>query len=171
MDLPIFVAPLIILLIIWYLTFSATRLDRLHQRVETSWANLDAILQRRASLALELTHFPETDPAANLLLTSAAHHARAADISVRSEAESSLTAALLLLRQESWLVEKHPGLFEELDQITERLKVGISLHVEGVSAARARRSKLIYRIFRLAGKAPLPVKYAFEDDSLVEIKR
>ena len=171
MDLPIFVAPLIILLIIWYLTFSATRLDRLHQRVETSWANLDAILQRRASLALELTHFPETDPAANLLLTSAAHHARAADISVRSEAESSLTAALLLLRQESWLVEKHPDLFEELDQITERLKVGISLHVEGVSAARARRSKLIYRIFRLAGKAPLPVKYAFEDVSLVEIKR
>jgi len=107
MDLPIFVAPLIILLIIWYLTFSATRLDRLHQRVETSWANLDAILQRRASLALELTHFPETDPAGNLLLTSAAHHARAADISVRSEAESSLTAALLLLRQESWLVEKY----------------------------------------------------------------
>ena len=171
MDLPIFVVPLSNLLIIWYLTFSATRLDRLHQRVETSWANLDAILQRRASLALELTHFPETDPAANLLLTSAAHHARAADISVRSEAESSLTAALLLLRQESWLVEKHPDLFEELDQITERLKVGISLHVEGVSAARARRSKLIYRIFRLAGKAPLPVKYAFEDDSLVEIKR
>ena len=171
MDLPIFVAPLSILLIIWYLTFSATRLDRLHQRVETSWANLDAILQRRASLALELTHFPETDPAGNLLLTSAAHHARAADISVRSEAESSLTAALLLLRQESWLVEKYPDLFEELDQITERLKVGISLHVEGVSAARARRSKLTYRIFRLAGKAPLPVKYAFEDDSLVEVQR
>jgi len=171
MDLPTFVAPLIILLIIWYLTFSATRLDRLHQRVETSWANLDAILQRRASLALELTHFPETDPAGNLLLTSAAHHARAADISVRSEAESSLTAALLLLRQESWLVEKYPDLFEELDQITERLKIGISLHVEGVSAARARRSKLLYRIFRLAGKAPLPVKYAFEDDSLVEAQR
>ena len=171
MDLPIFVAPLSILLIIWYLTFSATRLDRLHQRVETSWANLDAILQRRASLALELTHFPETDPAGNLLLTSAAHHARAADISVRSEAESSLTAALLLLRQESWLVEKYPDVFEELDQITERLKVGISLHVEGVSAARARRSKLIYRIFRLAGKAPLPVRYAFEDDSLVEVQR
>ena len=171
MDLPIFVAPLSILLIIWYLTFSATRLDRLHQRVETSWANLDAILQRRASLALELTHFPETDPAGNLLLTSAAHRARAADISVRSEAESSLTAALLLLRQESWLVERYPDLFQELDQITERLKVGISLHVEGVSAARARRSKLIYRIFRLAGKAPLPVKYAFEDDSLVEVQR
>jgi hypothetical protein len=90
---------------------------------------------------------------------------------VRSEAESALTAALLLLRQESWLVEKYPDIFEELDQITERLKVGISLHVEGVSAAKARRSKLIYQVFRLAGKAPLPVKYAFEDDSLVEVQR
>ena len=90
MEFPVFIIPLIVLFVIWYLSFSATRLDRLHQRVETSWANLDAILQRRASLALELTHFPETDPAANLLLTSAAHHARAADISVRSEAESAL---------------------------------------------------------------------------------
>jgi hypothetical protein len=118
-----------------------------------------------------LTHFPEIDPAANLLLTSAAHHARTADISERSEAESALTAALILLRQESSLVEKHPEIFEELDQVTERLKVGIALHVEGVSAARARRSKLIYKLFRLAGRAPLPVKYAFEDDSLVEVQR
>jgi hypothetical protein len=171
MEFPIFAIPLFVLIFIWYLTFSATRLDRLHQRVETSWANLDAILQRRASLALELTHFPEIDPAANLLLTSAAHHARAADISERSEAESALTAALILLRQESSLVEKHPEIFEELDQVTERLKVGIALHVEGVSAARARRSKLIYKLFRLAGRAPLPVKYAFEDDSLVEVQR
>lgn len=171
MEFPIFAIPLFVLIFIWYLTFSATRLDRLHQRVETSWANLDAILQRRASLALELTHFPEIDPAANLLLTSAAHHARAADISERSEAESALTAALILLRQESSLVEKHPEIFEELDQVTERLRVGIALHVEGVSAARARRSKLIYKLFRLAGRAPLPVKYAFEDDSLVEVQR
>jgi hypothetical protein len=171
MELPIFAIPLFVLLFIWYLTFSATRLDRLHQRVETSWANLDAILQRRASLALELTHFPEIDPAANLLLTSAAHHARTADISERSEAESALTAALILLRQESSLVKQHPEIFEELDQVTERLRVGIALHVEGVSAARARRSKLIYKLFRLAGRAPLPVKYAFEDDSLVEVQR
>ncbi|MBM3655515.1 MAG: LemA family protein [Actinobacteria bacterium] len=171
MEFPILLIPTVILLIIWYLTASATRLDRLHQRVETSWANLDAILQRRASLALQLTHLPGSDPAANLLLTSAAHQARAADISERSEAESALTGALLLLRQEQWLVEKYPEVFAELDHLTERLKIGISLHVEGVSAARARRSKAIYRIFRLAGRAPLPVKYAFEDDSLAEVQR
>lgn len=56
--------PILILLGIWYLTFSANRLDRLHHRAETSWANLDAVLQRRAALALEIAHLPDVDPAA-----------------------------------------------------------------------------------------------------------
>ena len=41
-------------LIFWYLSFSAGRLDRLHHRVETSWATLDSLLQRRAAIALEV---------------------------------------------------------------------------------------------------------------------
>jgi hypothetical protein len=32
------VSALLILLVLWYLSFTATRLDRLHHRVETSWA-------------------------------------------------------------------------------------------------------------------------------------
>jgi hypothetical protein len=40
------IAGIFVLLFVWYLTFSATRLDRLHHRVETSWANLDSLLQR-----------------------------------------------------------------------------------------------------------------------------
>lgn len=158
--------PLIILLSIWYLTFSANRLDRLHHRAETSWANLDAILQRRAALAIDIAHLPKIDPATNLLLTSAAHQARDADISDRSEAESGLTGALALLRDDDEIVNSYPEVFKELDALTERLRIAIAIHVEAVSAARTRREKLIYRTFRLAGHAPLPVKYAFEDDSL-----
>ena len=158
--------PLIILLSIWYLTFSANRLDRLHHRAETSWANLDAILQRRAALAIDIAHLPKIDPATNLLLTSAAHQARDADISDRSEAESGLTGALALLRDDDEIVNSYPQVFKELDALTERLRIAIAIHVEAVSAARTRREKLIYRTFRLAGHAPLPVKYAFEDDSL-----
>ena len=37
---------LIVAFFAWYLSYSATRLDRLHHRVETSWANLDSLLQR-----------------------------------------------------------------------------------------------------------------------------
>jgi hypothetical protein len=163
--------PLLILLSIWYLTFAANRLDRLHHRAETSWANLDAILQRRAALALDIAHQRKIDPATNLLLTRAAHQARDADISERSEAESGLTQALLILREDSDLVSSYPTLFKELEEITDRLRIAISLHVEAVGAARSRREKMIYRIFRLAGHAPLPVKHAFEEDSLQEPMR
>lgn len=163
--------PLFVLIFIWYLTFSANRLDRLHHRAETSWANLDAILQRRAALAIDIAHLPAIDPATNLLLTSAAHQARDADIQDRSEAESGLTQALLLLHAEEGVVRAFPQIFEELDALTERLRIAIALHVEAVNAARARREKFIYRAFRLAGHAPLPVKYAFEDDSLLEPQR
>lgn len=163
--------PIIILIFIWYLTFSANRLDRLHHRAETSWANLDAILQRRAALALDIAHLPRIDSATNLLLTSAAHLARDADIAERSEAESGLTQALLILRDDTELVSKYPEVFSELVALTERLRMAISLHIEAVSSARGRREKLIYRAFRLAGHAPLPVKYAFEDDSLQEPTR
>ena len=154
------------LLFIWYLTFSANRLDRLHHRVETSWANLDSILQRRAALAQEIAHFKEVDPATNLILTSAAHLAREADISERSEAESGLSEALRLLRDESDIPHLHPEAFKELDLLTERLRTAISIHQESVRSTRNRRSKLIYRLFQLAGHAPLPVTYPFEDDAI-----
>lgn len=171
MTITLLWVPLAALLFIWYLTFSANRLDRLHHRAETSWANLDAILQRRAALAIDIAHLPPIDPATNLLLTSAAHQARDADIQDRSEAETGLTQALLLLREADEIVHAYPQIFEELDALTERLRVAIALHVEAVNAARSRREKLIYRAFRLAGHAPLPVKYAFEDDSLLEPQR
>ena len=87
----------IFIFFLWYLSFSATRLDRLHQRVETSWAALDGLLQRRAAIALEIAHSAMADPGMALILNQAAHQAREADISERSEAESGLTGALGLL--------------------------------------------------------------------------
>jgi hypothetical protein len=153
-----------LLFFIWYLAVSANRLDRLHHRVETSWANLDSILQRRAAIALEIAHFTEIDPASNLILTVAAHQAREAEISERSEAESGLSEALRLLRDESDIPHLHREIFDELDSVTERVRIAIAIHREAVTSTQNRRSKMIYRLFRLAGSAPLPVIYPFEDD-------
>src|SRR5678815_3445570 len=63
----------------WYLTFSATRLDRLHARVEGARSALDAQLVRRASVTLQLAASGRLDPATSLLLADAAHEAREAD--------------------------------------------------------------------------------------------
>jgi hypothetical protein len=150
----------------WYLNLNATRLDRLHHRVETSWANLDALLQRRAALAQEIAHLPGIDTASNIILTSAAHQARTADIASRSDAESGLSGALRLLRDESDVFSQHQEIFAELDSITERIKTAVSIHREAVVATRARRAIVVNRVFRLAGHAPLPVTYPFEDDVL-----
>jgi hypothetical protein len=156
------------LLIFWYLTFSASRLDRLHHRVETSWATLDSLLQRRAAIALEVARSQITDPATSLLLTASAYQARGADIEDRSSAESVLSGALgmMLAERESIVSKSDQALLHELDQLTDKIKVAISIHVESVTRTQLIRSKLVFRLFRLAGTAPLPVTYEFEADAI-----
>lgn len=157
-----------VVFILWYLSFSATRLDRLHHRVETSWANLDGLLQRRAAIALEIARSDRADPASSLLLTAAAYQARDAAIVNRSHAESGLSGALGLLQNDLTL-ESKPGeqeLLRELSELTNKIRVAIAIHVDAVNRTRAVRQKLIFKVFRLAGRAPLPVTYEFEDDVL-----
>lgn len=158
----------LIALFAWYLSFLATRLDRLHHRVETSWANLDGLLQRRAAIAIEIARSEISDPASSLLLTFAAHQAREASVKDRSQAETGLSGALGILLETS-TVSNSPAdeeLLRELSELNEKIKVAISLHVESVNRAQLIRSKWIIRTFRLAGRAPLPVTYEFEADVL-----
>ncbi|KGA15762.1 hypothetical protein GM50_16420 [freshwater metagenome] len=155
-------------LVFWYLTFSASRLDRLHHRVETSWATLDSLLQRRAAIALEVARSAITDPATSLLLTASAYQARSADIEDRSSAESVLSGALgmMLSERESIVAKSDQALLAELEQLTDKIKVSIAIHVEAVNRTQLIRRKLVFRVFRLAGTAPLPVTYEFEADAI-----
>ena len=159
----IYIAALVLFL--WYLSFTATRLDRLHHRVETSWAALDSLLQRRAAVALEIAHSSFADPGLALILNQAAHQAREAEISGRSEAESGLTGALGLL-----LMNIHENtddaLLKELSDITDKVRIAVKLHVEAVNRTQMVRRKLIVKTFRLAGRAPLPTIHKFEDDAI-----
>lgn len=159
---------ILILTFLWYLSFSATRLDRLHHRVETSWANLDSLLQRRAAVALELAHSDLADPASSLLLTAAAYEAREASIEERSHAESGLSGALRLLQNDLELQVKpaEEALLREISELTKKIRVAIAIHVDAVNRTRTVRKKAIFKIFRLAGGAPLPMTYEFEDDAL-----
>jgi hypothetical protein len=158
----------ILLISLWYLTFLATRLDRLHHRVETSWANLDVLLQKRAAVALEIAHSDIADPASALLLTGAAYQARDAEIESRSVAESGLSGALGLLLEDSQhlATAADNALLCELSALTDKIRVAIALHTDAVSRTQMVRSKFIVKVFRLAGTAPIPVTYEFESDVL-----
>ena len=158
----------LIALFAWYLSFLATRLDRLHHRVETSWANLDGLLQRRAAIAIEIARSEIADPASSLLLTFAAHQAREASVKDRSQAETGLSGALGILLETSTSVQSlaEQDLLRELAELNAKIKVAIALHMESVNRAQLIRSKWIIKTFRLAGRAPLPVTYEFESDVL-----
>jgi hypothetical protein len=157
-----------LLISIWYLTFTATRLDRLHHRVETSWANLDVLLQKRAAVALEIAHSDIADPASSMLLTAAAYQARDANIQNRSQAESGLSGALGLLLEDSehLATAADSALLTELSGLTDKIRVGIAIHTDAVARTQMVRGKLVVRLFRLAGTAPLPITYEFEADVL-----
>ncbi|MEY3454170.1 MAG: hypothetical protein RLZZ147_295 [Actinomycetota bacterium] len=159
---------LFIVLIGWYLSFSASRLDRLHHRVETSWATLDSLLQKRAALAQEIVAESNLDPATAYLISTSATAARDANITERSSAESILSESLKLVQNAALdnALELPSELLVELSDLTSKVKLAINIHLEAVNATRNVRSQWIIRLFRLAGKAPLPVRYAFEDDSL-----
>jgi len=168
MNFQTIVIILFVLLIGWYLSFSASRLDRLHHKVETSWATLDALLQQRAALAHEIVAESNLDPATAYLISSSATSARNANIIERSSAESVLSESLKLVQGAAidHSLELPFDLLVELSNITEKVKMAINIHLEAVNATRNVRAKPFIRLFRLAGKAPLPVRYSFEDDIL-----
>ena len=159
---------LIIILIAWYLTFSASRLDRLHHRVETSWATLDSLLHQRAALAHEIVAESNLDPATAYLISTSASAARFAELDERSAAESVLSESLKLVQSAARdeVLQLPTELLVELSDLTAKVRLAINIHLEAVNATRNVRKKPLIRIFRLAGKAPLPVRYAFEDDVL-----
>jgi hypothetical protein len=161
-------AVFILLLSGWYLSFLASRLDVLHHRVETSWAHLDALLQRRAALALEIAHSKSVDAATSLVLTAAAYQAREANIVERSDAEISLSQSLRLILADEITAKSgiETDLIDSLNALSEKISVGITIHTEAVQSAQALRSKMLFKVFRLAGHAPLPMRYSFEDDIL-----
>jgi len=159
---------LVAVVLAWYLSFTATRLDRLHHRVETSWANLDVLLQKRAAVALEIAHSDIADPASSMLLTAAAYQARDANIQNRSQAESGLSGALGLLLEDSehLATAADSALLTELSALTDKIRVAIAIHTDAVARTQMVRGKIVVKTFRLAGTAPLPITYEFESDVL-----
>ena len=103
-----------------------------------------------------------------MLLTGAAYQARDAEIQNRSMAESGLSGALGLLISdgEAHATPLEQDLLRELSLLTEKIRIAIAIHTDAVSSTQMVRKKLIVKLFRLAGTAPLPVTYEFESDVL-----
>ena len=155
-----------------YVSWRAGRLDRLHARVETARAALDAALVRRSSVALELAACGLLDPATSLLIAGAAHDARAGG-ELNELAESDLTRALrAALGQPGFraaLTELGRGdeLLAELEAAAHQVFLARKFYNDAVAVTRAARRRWLARLLRLAGGAPLPEFFEI-DDSIVD---
>ncbi|GAA4518739.1 membrane protein [Actinoallomurus oryzae] len=159
----------VLLLIGVYVSWRATRLDRLHVRLETARAGLDAALVRRAAVALELAASRQLDPATSLLLAAAAHEARIADADNREFAESDLSRALRAVvgqpdfRPTLAAREDGAALLDDLDAAVRKVTYARSFYNNAVTATRTARRKLLPRVLPLHGRAPLPDFFEIDD--------
>jgi len=162
----------VLAVVLWgfYVSWRASRLDRLHNRVEATRTALDLALVRRSSAAAELASSGVLDPATSLLLADAVRRARQAGQGERDLAESDLTRALRATLGE-------PGLREELaaDEGAEALVTEVEAAAHQVFIARkfyndvagrtldARRRPLA-RVLRLSGTAKPPEFFDMDDE-------
>jgi hypothetical protein len=168
-----------VLTVAWYFSFTASRLDRLHHRVEGARATLDAQLVRRAEAAVELATSGLLDPASGLLVAGAASDALAAgeaesapegaDPAGRETAESDLSHALdQALDDETVGVargsELGDQLLDRLESAGHRVQLGRRFHNQAVTDAQRVRRKRVVRWFRLAGRAAMPQTFEMDDE-------
>ena len=146
----------------FYVTWTAGRLDRLHARVDASWAALDAQLVRRAAAARAVAAHLDDDVAAHALESTAA---AALDGSVEhretleNDLSRALKAALPLLVHD----EAGEAALAELETAATRVGLARSFHNHAVKDTRAVRLRRIPRALRLAGHRSLPQYFEIDD--------
>lgn len=161
----------VLVLLGFYVSWRATRLDRLHTRVETARAALDAALIRRSAVTMELAASGALDPAASLLLAEAAQAARrSGNADHRELAESDLSRSLraVIGRPERGAAvagaDGGAELLAELDAACKQVYLARRFYNDAVAVTRVARSRRLVRALRLAGSARLPAFFEIDDD-------
>jgi len=162
-------------LIAWYLSYGAARLDRLHTRVEGALSTLDAQLVRRAEATLELANSGVLDAASALILAGAASDSLEAGTDVESQTcreaiESDLTQALELALGEEALRRLREDeivgtpLLQRVAAANQRVQLARRFLNDAVTDVRRVRRKPGVRLLRLAGHAELPQTFEIDDE-------
>jgi len=160
-------------LVAWYISYGAARLDRLHTRVGGALSVLDAQLVRRAEATLELANCGALDAASALILAGAASDSLEADTtdqSSREAIESDLTQALELALGDEALrrlrADEGVGapVLHRVSTANQRVQLARRFLNDAVTDVRRVRRKPGVRLLRLAGHAELPQTFEIDDE-------
>ena len=169
----VFATLFVLVVIAWYLSYTAARVDRLHVRLSGTLAALDARLVRRAEAAVELANSGLLDGATSLILANAAAESLEAPAEhgeARELAENDLTEALdLALTPDVVSSLRSSALGEDvlarLSSACMRVQLARRFHNDAVTDVRRMRRTWTIRLFHLAGHTPMPHTVEFDDAS------
>ena len=163
-------AVLVLVLFGFWVSWRASRLDRLHNRVESARTALDLALVRRSSAAADLASSGMIDPATSLLLADAVRRARqAGGPSELGLAESDLTRALRAtlgdpdFRKELAADEGAAELIAEVEAAAQQVFIARKFYNDLAGRTVYARRRPLARVLRLAGSAPLPGFFDMDD--------
>jgi hypothetical protein len=167
---PLVLVLLVVVAVAAWLWWTASRLDRMHHRIDLSRAALDTALARRSAVVLELGASGWLDPPRALLLLDSAHAAREAPPDEQLRAESELSQTLRAVFEDHDEVRRGrqlPGVGELLDALARdahQVEVSRSIHDDLVTSGQRLRSTRRVRWVHLAGSAPQPGVLDLDDE-------
>jgi hypothetical protein len=148
----------LVVLVATYLTWTAARVDRLHERASAAQSALDAHLVRRAAAAATLG-----DLAQDHKLRGVARAALDAQPQEREAAENDLTR---VLRQLPATVDAHSAAFADVVATSRRVALARQLYNDVVRDALAVRRGSAVRLLGLARRHPSPAYFDIDDPGL-----
>jgi hypothetical protein len=157
------IAVLVVALLASWVTFTATRVDRLHGRVDKARAALETQLVRRAAAAQALVDRagPRISAERADRLRVAARVALAAEDGVRESAENDLARALQDLP-----ADLDPALLQDLTDATTRVLLARRFYNDAVRDTQALRRRFLPRLLRLGGRRPVPTFFEIDEVTL-----
>ena len=165
-------AVLALVLFGFWVSWRASRLDRLHNRAESARTALDLALVRRSSAAADLASSGMIDPATSLLLADAVRRARQAEGADRGLAESDLTRALRAtldepgFRTELAESEGATELVGEVEASAHQVFLARKFYNDLAGRTLDDRRRPLARVLHLSGTAKAPEFFDI-DDALV----
>jgi hypothetical protein len=166
-------AVLVLVLFGFWVSWRASRLDRLHNRVESARTALDLALVRRSSAAADLASSGMIDPATSLLLADAVRRARQAPGPERGLAESDLTRALRATLDEPGFrteLAENEGASElvgEVEAASHQVFLARKFYNDLAGRTLDDRRRPLVRVLHLSGTAKAPEFFDI-DDALVD---
>lgn len=158
--------------VIWRLSALASRIDRLHHRIELARATLDGQRLRRAGAAEALANSGLMDPVSSIVLARGASNCVNADPSddvglgmVESELSRDLREVFAdpLSVGELQTAPEGAELLADLAAACNQVALSRRFLNDGVQAALLLRKGPLVRWFRLAGRAPRPHSFEMDD--------